>query len=330
MRTARLINNLLWFVNLALCCAVAVFAFNFLIFPEPRDLLRDLPQEPKRAARVKAPPSINKALYRELWSLPNPLEKPPPVEEKIQVVALRSPLESLLEIRGTMPNQDFPERACAFLRYIPGNTEIFAAYGKPILDPDGKEIPDLQRVTLVEVYAARVVFKVGDQRVELKAKKEESGTLVGTASPDGGRPTKRVSIPENAPENELKPPTPYDPANYQTKIVEETMTKKSWEVDGQERDWIIQNQERVLSEEITLLPYAGGGVKIDAINGQSVVAARGFMPGDVVKSVNGKPVNSVEDGRRLSKDPTIRNAPMLSIVVDRAGQLVTVEYKVKK
>lgn len=335
LKSVKMVNGSLWILNMLLCLVVAVYAFNFLIFPEKVDLLAGLPQEkPRGQVKARRDPHHNKANYQSIWNLLNPIEK-------IVVRTAETPkpqpsvnLESMLEIEGTWPNQDDPKRAAAFLKYLPSSKSIFASYGKPILDPDGQPISQLAGVQVVEVYARKVVFNVNGVRVELKAK-EDTDALTGT-SPVSLTPThpshRDTTTPLPAPVDTTgEPKVAYDPANYQThKTFERPDGGSTWEVDAKERDWITQHQGYVLEQELSLVPYADGGVKIDSIKGNSIVAARGFMPGDVVKSVNGKPVRGLADAKLLTNDPAIKNASTLTVVVDRAGKLITMDYRLKK
>lgn len=331
----KTINTTLWILCMVLCLAIALFAFNYLILPEYDNLLADLPQDKKQKSDLPGGANVHfkDSYYTSVWTTPNPIKKIPPPEvitEKVKPPLLAS----LIDIDGTAPNQDQPEKAGAFLRFIPRNTILFASYAKPICDGDGKPIPELTGVQIVEVYPQRVVFKFNNDRIELKVKTEttsfqldteKSGLTAGQPAPTGGarQPVPPIpSIPEF-------PPTPYDSANYSTRKAEASSTRTVWEVDPKERDWVVQNQSS-LSSEIAVVPYASGGVKVDSIKGESVFAARGFMPGDVIKSVNGKPVNTIADADALAKDPAIANAKALLIIIDRAGRQMSIEYQLKK
>jgi len=69
------------------------------------------------------------------------------------------------------------------------------------------------------------------------------------------------------------------------------------------------------------------GINIEAMGSDPMLSQSGLKPGDVVKSVNGLRVNSLEDV--LGSSDRFRNAPEIRVVVERDGRHTTLVYKIR-
>jgi general secretion pathway protein C len=69
------------------------------------------------------------------------------------------------------------------------------------------------------------------------------------------------------------------------------------------------------------------GVKIDQLGADPVLGQSGLQPGDIVKSVNGIRVNSLDD--LLGQNERLQNAPEIRVVVERDGRHRTLVYKIR-
>jgi len=69
------------------------------------------------------------------------------------------------------------------------------------------------------------------------------------------------------------------------------------------------------------------GVKIDQLGADPVLGQSGLQPGDIVKSVNGIRVNSLDD--LLGQNDRLQNAPEIRVVVERDGRHRTLVYKIR-
>lgn len=69
------------------------------------------------------------------------------------------------------------------------------------------------------------------------------------------------------------------------------------------------------------------GMKIDQVGSDPLLGQSGLQPGDIIKSVNGIRVNSVDD--ILSQGSRLQNAPEVRVVVERDGRHRTLVYKMR-
>lgn len=69
------------------------------------------------------------------------------------------------------------------------------------------------------------------------------------------------------------------------------------------------------------------GVRVDQPGSGPLVSQTGILPGDIIKSVNGIRVNSVED--IVSNSARLENAPEIRVVVERDGRHRTLVYKIR-
>ncbi len=69
------------------------------------------------------------------------------------------------------------------------------------------------------------------------------------------------------------------------------------------------------------------GINIDALGSDPMLSQSGLKPGDIVKSVNGLRVNSLEDV--LGSSDRFQNAPEIRVVVERDGRHTTLVYKIR-
>jgi type II secretion system protein C len=69
------------------------------------------------------------------------------------------------------------------------------------------------------------------------------------------------------------------------------------------------------------------GMKIDQVGADPLLGQSGLQPGDIVKSVNGIRVNSLDDV--LSQNSRLQNAPEIRVVVERDGRHRTLVYKMR-
>jgi type II secretion system protein C len=69
------------------------------------------------------------------------------------------------------------------------------------------------------------------------------------------------------------------------------------------------------------------GMKIDQVGGDPILGQSGLQPGDVVKSVNGIRVNSLDD--LLGQNDRLKSAPEIRVVVERDGRHRTLVYKIR-
>ncbi|RJP25167.1 MAG: PDZ domain-containing protein [Candidatus Abyssobacteria bacterium SURF_5] len=69
------------------------------------------------------------------------------------------------------------------------------------------------------------------------------------------------------------------------------------------------------------------GMKIDQVGSDPLLGQSGLQPGDIVKSVNGIRVNSVDD--LMGQSERLQSAPEIRVVVERDGRHRTLVYKIR-
>jgi general secretion pathway protein C len=94
------------------------------------------------------------------------------------------------------------------------------------------------------------------------------------------------------------------------------------------RDSIMQQMQRpdFLSQAL-LVPNSGGGFLVREIQAGSVYEKLGVRAGDVIRNINGQPVNNVNDVMRIYQQlGGVQQAGRISIEVARAGRSETLQY----
>ncbi|OHB69833.1 MAG: hypothetical protein A2W23_06605 [Planctomycetes bacterium RBG_16_43_13] len=313
MKRLKLLKNSLVFLDVILIIGIIVFLFNSFLFPANINWLSDMPKKDSVKTNITPPPPIQ--YYKVISLLPNPIEAPKKTDSPLRDTR---PLAGLLQVEGTMPNSKDPKKASALLQILTKKQNVLVYYGEEILDQDGNKVSGLEGVKIVEVYFNKVVFDNNGKREELSA-------------PDTDAPPISSGIDTM---KKIPPSTtfsrPYDSKEFSTDLVKDDVNKKEWEVDERERDWLMQNHEVVLNSDLTFSFASGGGVKIDSVNSGSIVSARGFQSGDIIKTINGMEVKSYDEANKMFKDKALRNSSKVTVVIDRAGRDITIEYRLKR
>jgi S1-C subfamily serine protease len=68
-------------------------------------------------------------------------------------------------------------------------------------------------------------------------------------------------------------------------------------------------------------------VRVESVAAGSVGAARGLMAGDIVRDVNGLPLNSLAELKNMMNNPAMKQSSGLRITVERAGKPLVLEYR---
>ena len=98
-----------------------------------------------------------------------------------------------------------------------------------------------------------------------------------------------------------------------------------------ERNLITQQMQRpeFLSQAL-MVPNAGGGFLVREIQPGSVYEKLGMRPGDVIRSVNGQPINNMEEVMKLYQQlGGVNRVGTISIEVMRGGRTETLQYNIE-
>ena len=90
--------------------------------------------------------------------------------------------------------------------------------------------------------------------------------------------------------------------------------------------WTIDNFESEMTKNVTVSPTANG-LQITKINVGSRGIFRGLKKNDVVRSVNGNSMKSLADIKKMKNDPRNQRRKSMTIVVQRSGRNMVLEYR---
>lgn len=301
MKQVKLVNGALWGFNVLLGAGIVVFAFNFLLFPKNKDLLAGVePVDPNVSTGTGAKTSASLA---NILNLPNPIVKPTAGPNPTGPSRL-----SAVKLIGTMPCKERPSDGAAILTI--GNKSVMAEVGQPIED-GGVPVAELHGWRLVEVFSSQAVLTNGAQTETLRLEE----LTVGPAAPgDGKRKTGDAS---------------FENRNFsKSKLISSNDSRQQWEIDQEEIAWIMEHFDEALQRDfdIRVNAGAGGGIVIDAVKSGSVGAMRGLQSGDIVRSVNGIELKSLEEVQKLKDNKSFKQSRGATLTVERGGRTVVFEY----
>ncbi len=307
MKLAKTLNSLLWLLNILLGAGIVVFAFQFLL-PTTEDPFEEGPRKVNVSQIIGAGKPIKGGPGLEAAkTLKNPM-----VQRIRGVEGTPSPnVPTGIELKGTMPMSDY-RQGLAILQITSRNLQVVAAYGAPVKDDKDEILPEMRGWLLAEVYRDRAVFHGGSGPWELRKE----------------APPLNLNDMRSATRGRKKSSGPYNPKNYpKSRLIRQTPNQQTWLIDPGEADYIMENQQSILSRDLTLSAYSEGGVKIERLRAGSVGFTRGLKSGDVIKSVNNRAVNNLSDVKSLTSGAGVRRSRNLRLTIQRAGRTFTMEYR---
>lgn len=306
----KLINRLLWGLNILLGAGIVVFSFLYLLRDtDAKQYMKDFKQEDD------APSGPVKQADQgdgHLKALINPIEK---VKAGGPIVT-----ETLFKatLKGTLPSEKDPKRSAAFIKSTGRNVEMVAVVDEEITF-DGKPFEEFRGWTLQSVSKDRAMFvtKAG-QKQELVLDQAITPAPGGQGPQGGpshpGRPTAKIG-------------QAYTSETYKSRLLAQADSRQVWGMDQDEIEWASQNAEQIMDRDFQVAPYAGGGLRIESVNAGTIGAARGLVSGDVLREVNGQPLNNIADVRTLMNNPAMKSQTGLRLTVERAGKPMVIEYR---
>ncbi|MBI3630664.1 MAG: PDZ domain-containing protein, partial [Candidatus Rokubacteria bacterium] len=121
--------------------------------------------------------------------------------------------------------------------------------------------------------------------------------------------------------------TAYTTDTYKSRLLASADSRQVWGMDQDEIEWAAQNAEQIMDRDFQVAPYAGGGLRLENVNAGSIGAARGLLAGDVLREVNGQPLNNIADVRTLLNNKAMQQQTGLRLTIERAGKPVVIEYR---
>jgi hypothetical protein len=302
MRIFNLYNAFLWLTNVALGVFIVLFFFKYLL--AQADYTRDVRLEdgPGTPAIVHKPKLSDHAL--KLTNPIVPAKDTPPVPPDENFIAL---------LKGTLPRQQGDRSGAVFLRSVTMNTELVAFVGEKILF-EASEFDEYTGWTLGAVWKNGALFNGPNGRT--KELTIGSGVIPNASTPETPDASRSKRLGRM-----------YQSGQFKSRLLASAANRVVWGLDPAEMEWASQNVDRILESDFQVLPNAGGGVRIESVTPGSISAVRGIMAGDVVRDVNGQPLNSIAEARALMSNSALRSQKGLRITVERAGKPVVLEYR---
>jgi hypothetical protein len=120
---------------------------------------------------------------------------------------------------------------------------------------------------------------------------------------------------------------PYLSEGYASRLLASRESRQVWGMDPGEIEWAAKNVDQILERDLKTAPEAGGGLRIEKVAAGSICAARGLLAGDIVREVNGKPIQAIADVRAQIADPAMNQQTGLRLSIERDGKTVVLEYR---
>jgi len=175
---------------------------------------------------------------------------------------------------------------------------------------------------IIEIYRNRVILKrEGKEEILMVFEEDKIAKLVGQkpvqSLPSGQSPSPAnppgVNLPEGG--KGLAP----------TKVGE-----NQWAFSKDDVNSAINNANEILSQ-INIAPYfeegAARGYKVENIQEGSLINQAGFKSGDIVKRVNGMPIETPD--QLIQAYQKLKDTTNIQVEVERDGRTITLDYQIK-
>jgi type II secretory pathway component PulC len=233
---------------------------------------------------------------------------PVPNEERVRQI-----LQGLFDVIGILCNITNPTGSYAVLNLKRENRTETVRPGELV---SGAKVVEIRRGEVVFSYqgVAGVGMPMGSAGPGMPSVRPPGGPP-GVLSPSAvGAPLQPVEV------------QPGQPLPFTSRSV----GPNTWEIDRREVQYIQGNQAKMI-DELRPVPEIGtdgkqAGVKLQNVPAESLAAQRGLQQGDVIKSINDIPVDSM-DMAAIGKK--IGNAKSVKVTVERKGRLVTFNYAIR-
>ncbi|MBI5360720.1 MAG: PDZ domain-containing protein [Planctomycetes bacterium] len=331
--------------NILLTAAIFVFTLNFFVFPqkqastEPLTLTADDGEDDVYSSKpAPSPKHSGMSISYSLPALPITAAAASAKQDAVDISAY-------ISVSGTCVDYTNPANSMAFLNLKKKNNDSLLVRTKEPI-----ELTGISNVFASNIQIDFVEFNVVDKTQKLfigTDAKPENLAVQATAS----TPAKTIPGPDKRPgaqppnpragnppyqgpleTGKVAPPMPVINAdNFNT--YQDPTDPYLTHVDPKEWEAINKNPEGI-AQGLEAYPQNLGpdgdscdGALIKKVAPGSFLEKRGLKSGDIVKSINGIQIKSVSQKNSLMNDPAIRNAGALTVEVERAGQLITLQYK---
>jgi hypothetical protein len=335
----KFLRKLLWVTNTLLVLGIVAYALFFFILGGARKRGAQ-PAEKILGGRLpSAAPDVEQKKLKP-WTLFGPVHElvidgEPPVEvtqdPEAGPVETVPPLARDYKLRWIAVNLRDPSGSWAHLEYTSGDKKLvtvqvgeFVEYTRTLQRKDGDW--QLVSVELTETGEEKAVFRRedSDESVTLLAERAEPGQL-GKGAP--GEP--KALVVNEGPGVGLYQKQPRERPTREAIEIRDN----EFEVPPEEQSWWSDYGEEELTDKVALeTAKVGGkavGLMFKSVEKKSMVARRGVKSGDILKSINGKPVRSRQEVINYVNGEG-KGLKTYTILIERNGKDITKTYHVKK
>lgn len=321
LKTAMLIVQVLLLGGTA---AAGGSAFIVFVKQEPPRRKPVSPREPPRTDElIKRIPPLNE--FASIWRMKccpadNVVEEVVrPVENTTDEDKVRQMLRSLFGIIGIIFNRTRPDESYAVLKLLnQNNVSQTVAPGETV-----------SGATVKEIRPEGVLFAYSGFTVEIDMNGGGGSPFSSAVLPPGTRiqpppglagPSDMAAGPGIGPDGTV---TNAGQAFPNSRRINPTQ----WQIESREMQYISTNQSKLINE-IRPVPHVGrdgkqDGVEIKQVPAKSLAASRGLEQGDIIKSINNIPVNSMDFS---SISQRLGQAKVVVVQVERRGRPVTLTF----
>ncbi len=327
-------KGIVWLGSLAVGGFLVFYVFDFLRNKE--QLAKEVSDEELAAVldSVKKPPveksdvveySAIQRVFHELdWTGKPPPPPPTGPADTGPVVTPKVAVASLLKVLAIKVDTGEPEKSLAYVKFV--DTKLAAHTGKedPILRPDERLFEPYQDVRVAAITAEGVVFAFDDATREKEtvssALRPELGiVMVGPGGAILPQATRLIGKP------------PADAKPWRPEQLTQ-LRKNEWQIGTGTLDELDRDYSRILSRDISYSPYknprngATEGLKINKVTPGSIPAQAGLTEGEILKSINGHKVTSVNDAIAFVK-ANANTTDSWTAVFEKQGREFTRTYR---
>jgi hypothetical protein len=290
-----------------------------------RGVLEKVPEIEQRTENTVAFPAVQKGLQRFDWA-----GKPPPDVQAEAPVADKpkagpDPVSMFVKIRGLKADADQPERGEVVLKYTSDArvTAVTSDNGTVLKIVGDALDPPLDYIKVAAVTDLGVEFSFTDppdRKHEILLVNDYP--LVGYLLVDGDSIT-QVAAPKTS--------FPTAPRTGGPPVHTEKISPTRYRIGTDDANAFQDNYSDILSEDVSYKrhrdPKTGryDGIEVTAVKPGSIVAQHGIMNGDVIKSINGNPVNSENEAIQFVKTHK-DEYDTWEVVIENKGQSRTMTY----
>lgn len=298
-------KGIVWLGSLVVGGGLVYYVYDFL--KHKAELSEEVSSEQLAAVldSVKKPPaeksevvdytSIQRVFHEFDWTgkpPPEVVERTGPAEEQ---KPLKVAISSLLTVLAIKVDTSKPEKSVAYVKFLDPKLALHTAKDDPILRPDERLFDPFADVRVEAITASGVVFAFDDAEREKETVPTSSvqrGDLgIVMVGPEG------AILPQL--QKQIDAASPALPPWRPEQLTQ--LRKNEWQIGTETLEVLDRDYSRILSRDISYSTYknprtgATEGLKINKIAPDSIPAQAGLTEGEILKSINGHKVTSVND-----------------------------------